>query len=459
MRIQMIDKKYTYLLSQFVTRLQYKALSKKTIERTKDLIIDHLGVTLYGSQLEWSEKVRRLSINEMGKKESTIYGFGKVTARAAALANGTAAHAAEFDDTHDESLGHPGAVIIPAAMAIAEKNNSSGSELLTAIIAGYEVQCRVGSTVGRQLIERGFHPTSVVGVFGSCASAGKLLNLTTKQFESAFGSSASMCGGVMQFSEDPVNTMIKRLHAGLPSERGILAAQLSSIGFTGPNGAIEGQFGFAKVFTGVDQLNRITLDLGKKFEVDVISVKIYPCCKQFHALIEAIDLCKKQNPFRPQDIQLIEPFGPSAMINAHMEKRPASMMAAQYSLPYVTAVAILLDPTLPSSYDLISIKNKELLKISDLVIPHIDKKLQPLYPKKFPAGVRILLKNGTILTATVLDSKGTQNNIITREEIVNKFHALTNNIYAKRKRNKIIDTVLNIDKAKSIGNLTSILKI
>ena len=248
----------TRAIAETAAALRFRALPRHVAERAKDLVLDHLGVTLYGACLPWSCKVREIVLADGGKAASTIYGSRRVPARAAALANGTAAHAIEFDDTHDESLSHPACAILPAAFAIAEETGASGRDFLAAMVAGYEAQCRFGAPLGNAIIRRGFHPTATLGVFGATAAVANLLRLDAGRIVSAFGSGASMSSGVMQFTEDAEGTMIKRLHAGLPAERGILAARLAAIDFTGPRGAIEGTWGIGRVFAGVTDLGRVT---------------------------------------------------------------------------------------------------------------------------------------------------------------------------------------------------------
>ena len=211
----------TETLAALASGLRADALPARVIGRAQALVLDHLGVALLGATQPWAAKVRELALAEGGVGESTIYGFGRVPARAAALVNGTAAHAVELDDTHDESLNHPGAVVIPAALAVAEKLDADGRALLAAIVAGYETQCRIGIPLGAAVIARGFHPTATCGVFGATAAAANLMRLDAPTIASAFGTAASMSSGVMQFSGDPSGTMTKRLHGGLPAERGV----------------------------------------------------------------------------------------------------------------------------------------------------------------------------------------------------------------------------------------------
>jgi 2-methylcitrate dehydratase PrpD len=447
----------TRTLARFVSGIRYRALPKPVVERAKDLVLDHVGVSIVGAQLPWTQRVRAVVLAD-GRGDSTLYGGGRVSPRNAALANGAAGHAIEFDDTHDESLGHPGCVVIPAALALAEARDASGRDFLTAMVAGYEAQCRVGSPLGRPLIERGMHPTATCGVFGSAAAAGHLLGLREDALVSAFGSAISMASGVMQFSEDPAGTMIKRLHGGLPAERGLLAALLASSGYSGPRQSIEGKYGFAAVLAAASaNLDRITDGLGERFEIERISVKLYPCCKQFHSLIEAVAECRAKERFGAADIAAIEPFGPRAMIDTHMEYRPASTMSAQYSLPYTTAVALLLDPTDPESFEASARARKDVLALVDLVKPVQDEALQAHYPRRFPGGIRLRLRDGRQVEASVLDSRSSPERPITHEDVQRKFLSLTASLLSPARQQRIIERVATLERG-SVRDLAALLR-
>jgi 2-methylcitrate dehydratase PrpD len=447
----------TEFLAALASSLRIKYVPRDVIERTKDLILDHIGVTLFGAHKPWITPVRKLLLKEGGTAEATIYGSARVPSRSAAFANGAAAHAVEFDDTHDESLQHPGCVVIPAAMAIGEELNRSGAELIAAVVAGYDVQCRIGAALGRPINLRGYHPTATCGVFGAAAAAANLMRLRTDGTVGAFGTAASLSAGLMQFSEDPLRADIKRLYSGLPAERGLLAAKLARAGFPGPKGAIEGKFGLANVLAGKADFDRMTAR-SRAFEIERITVKIYPCCKQFHSMIEAIKECRHRRLFKAGDVAALEPVCTRAMIDTHMEYRPRSTMAAQYSLPYVTAAAIALDARKSESFEKPNIHRKSVLALADLVKPKFDEKLEAMFPRRFPGGIRIKLKNGEQLTATVLDSLSSPEKPITRQDIQSKFRSVTVSILTRSRQQEIIDTVVALDRGHSVRDLAKLLR-
>lgn len=448
----------TATLAAFVATLDLDRVPRHAVERTKDLVLDHLGVSLYGTLLPWTAMVREMVLAEAGAPQSTIYASQRVPMRAAALVNGAAAHAIELDDTHDESLSHPGSAVIPAALAVGEHLDRSGRDFLAAVVAGYEAQCRVGSAIGHDLLSRGFHPPSTCGVYGATAAAGHLLGLEARVMVSALGSATSMISGTLQFTEDPAGTMIKRLHTGLPAERGVMSALLANRGFLGPRQGIEGRYGFARVFTAREDLGRITQDIGERFEVERITVKLYACCKLFHSMLEAIGNCRSEREFASGDVAAIEPFGPRLMIDTHMEYRPASTMAAQYSLPYACAAAIALDPASPGSFDVEMLGRSDVLRLADLVQPVVDDKLEALFPRKMGGGVRIRLRDGSELTSTVIESRSSPDRPIGRTDVHAKFVSLTSGLMSEARQREIIDAVAALDRAPSVRPLAALLR-
>ena len=283
------------------------------------------------------------------------------------------------------------------------------------------------------------------------------MRLNPEGVSGAFGSAASMASGHMQFTQDPVRTTIKRLYGGLPAERGVFSAQLAARGFSGPQGAIEGAWGFAKVMAGVHGVDRIFDRLGETFELPRVAVKLYSCCKLFHSLVEAIGNCRAEHSFTVDDIVAIEPFGPSHMIHGHMERRPKSMMAAQYSLPYVCAVVMLRDPSLPESFSEDALDDASLLRVADIVLPVVDESLEAIFPRKIPGGVRITLRSGAVLSSTVIDSKSSEERPLSRSGIKAKFRNLTKSTMSEDHQSRIIEMTNDLDRIESITKLTDLL--
>jgi 2-methylcitrate dehydratase PrpD len=445
-------------LSAFLGALSLDDVPSRIVERAKDLVLDHLGVALHSADLPWSAIVRDYARATGDKPESTLYGQReRVGRRVAALANGTAAHGIELDDTHNESFSHPGTVVIPAALAVAEARQATGREFLAAVIGGYEAQCRAGAAASAAM-SKGFHGTAVAGVFGAAAATAKLLKLSGAQLESAFGLAVSMASGVMQFTEDPEGGMVKRLHGGLPAHNGILAAELAAAGLRGPRQGIDGRYGFVRMFAHSDDASRLTRDLGESWEIDQISVKLYACCRMFHAFMDAIRECRSDSDLRAEEIESAEIVGPHLLLEGRMQYRPRSVMSAQYSLPYAVAATLLLDPQDPRSFSEQTMTRPDVLAVMDRVTGTADSELDRLLPEKYPGGVRFKLKDGRVVARTLFDSVGTPERPIDREGIACKFRTLTSEIIDTRLHENIIDAVFTLERDDGVSRLAELLR-
>ena len=271
---------YSRIYSKYLAKLRYEDLDKAVIEKTKMHFLDSLGNILGANEMPWSRIVINLVKQMNGIPQSTVLGEqGKYPMLMTALANGTMAHGIDADDSGARpSWAHPGACIIPAALAVAEADQVSGKELLTAIVAGYEVSCRVDSAVYPGLRNRGFHATGVIGTIGAVTAAGKLLSLTEEQMVNAFGLAGTQASGLEEWLT--TGDMSKRLHAGKAAMNGILAALLAKEGYTGPVTVFEGKYGLLAVHAEDYDLDRLTESLRDDYKILKCKFKPYACCHE-----------------------------------------------------------------------------------------------------------------------------------------------------------------------------------
>ena len=210
------DRDRTRLLAEEMSGLAYEALAPEDVEQVKHLLLDHVGVAWRGSDMPWSRALASWAATLGNGSGSAIVGTpARAAPSIAALVNAAAAHGMEFDDTHDESLSHPGAPVIATALAAGTATGAAGEAVIAAIVAGYEVMARAGMAAGAaDIIEHGFHPTALFGGFGAATAAAKLYGLDAAGMAQAWGLVLSAAGGSMQFSQDASGTTVKRLHAG-----------------------------------------------------------------------------------------------------------------------------------------------------------------------------------------------------------------------------------------------------
>jgi 2-methylcitrate dehydratase PrpD len=392
-----------------MVRLGRGALPPSDQEQARRLLLDLLGVSLCGSQLPWTQSMVAFAASCDGSGKAPVIGTKlKVAPFVAALVNGTAGHGYELDDTHDQSMSHPGAVVIPAALAVAAEQGSSQADLLQAIAAGYETMARVGMAANAShVIAAGFHPTALFGSFGAATAAGLLLDLDAAQLAQAWGHALSLTGGSMQFSDEPAGTMVKRAHAGYAAQHGVLAAGLAKHGVSAPMRALDGKYGFLALYGRQPKPERLRRDPAEPLQIHAISMKPYSCCRLFHSLIDALEEATDGYRVPIDGATRIMVRGPALVFDQHMMRRPTSVMAAQYSLPYVVGATLAYGPTRYDSYGEGFHQDRRILALADVVQGEADPEIEKHYPAHFGTSVEISLADGSRRKAQVMDSRGT----------------------------------------------------
>ena len=339
----------TEKLVDYSLRLKFEDIPPNVIERSKQLFLDFLGVTAGGYSL--SE-----SISSVQKGVDVLLGhcIGKCTVlgetrtypfQYAALLNSAMAHSIDFDDIHSEAHIHPAAPLFGALMAIAEHTNSDTRQFLTAVIVGYDIICKLGKAHGNLLHQRKLHPTSTTGIFGVTMAAGSLLGLNKDEISNAVAINLSQTAGSQQFLE--TGGWNKHLQVGLVSYNSIQSLILAQNGFKGSPKPLEGQFGYFNTYVvkGYD-LNLAVSDLGTRFEVLETAVKAYPSCRYNHTTIDGIIKLLEDNRIDPNDIDTINirlsetGYGIVGR-NVKAKRRPKSIIDAQFSIYFATAIAII----------------------------------------------------------------------------------------------------------------------
>lgn len=331
----------TRALAEFAADLPGSGIPESAREAGGRSLLDTLACAVAGLREESSRTLLEVVGQEAAAGPCTAIGLLRpIAPREAALVNGCLAHALDFDDTHDRAVLHPGVAVIPAALAAAESVGAGGRALLDAIILGYDVQVRVALAAIRGPGHTGWHYTSACGVFGAAAAAGRLLGLDPDRMAGAFGVALSQASGTLQSEDD--GTWAKRLQPGLAASAGILAACLAARDFRGPQEALEGRFGFFRVYLREYDPAPVLASLGRSFEVERTSLKPFPTCRFTHAPIAALQEILKERALPPSDIQRIEARVTGAAYAEVCEPlrekvRPRSRVHAQFSLPYALA--------------------------------------------------------------------------------------------------------------------------
>ena len=402
-------------------------------EQVRRLLLDCLGVSRIGATQPWTRSLIEWAGRFDGTGAAPVVGTGlRVAPNVAALVNGTAAHGYELDDTHDGSMSHPGAVVIPAALAVAAERESSGDATMAAIACGYEAMARIGIAArAERVIHAGHHPTALFGGFGAAAAAARLLDLDAEGLARAWGHVLSLAGGAMQFSDETEGTSVKRLHAGYAAHHGILAAELAARGIGAPLRALDGKYGFLALYGKEPDLETLRVPAGAPLQIHAISIKPYSCCRLFHSLIDGLREASDAFSLPLEAITRIDVRGPGVLVEQHMMRRPTSVMAAQYSLPFVVGATLAYGPNSYDSYHESKLGDARILALADKVECAADPAIEAHYPAHMGTAVEITASDGTRRAATVMDSRGTAANPLSPDELYAKAEGLLREIEPK----------------------------
>jgi len=305
-------------------------------------IMDTIGVTLAGAREDSTQAVYRVCRHSMGSGPALIFGqTGGVDMLTAALVNGTASHALDFDDCSNTLGGHPSAPIVPALWALAEARGSNGSDLLAAYIAGVEVETKIGRAVNFHHYEKGWHPTATLGTFGSAAACSRLLNLNARKTSIALGIAASMAAGI----KANFGTMTKPFHVGQAARNGLLAALLAEEGMTANSGALEDDQGFFEVFNGAGTYDPDVILKTWADPLDIIepgiAFKRHPCCASTHPAIDALLVLRDKHGLTPASVRHIRSWTHPRRLNHTNRPDPKTGLDGKFSVQYVLARALL----------------------------------------------------------------------------------------------------------------------
>ncbi|MDP2971773.1 MAG: MmgE/PrpD family protein, partial [Deltaproteobacteria bacterium] len=333
-------------LSGFTDGLTFETIPEKVIKKTKDLILDTLGICIASSKMDFGKAALGLIAGWGGVPESSLIGSeAKVPAQNAAFANGVLGHGQDYDDTHTESVVHPSACLVPVALSVGEKTGASGREILAALVSGLEVMIRIGMPALNKFHLRGFHTTSICGTFASALVTAKLMGMGREKMVEALGISGSFTSGLLECI--PSSSWAKRLHAGWAGLCGIVAAELANTGYTGPRTVFEGKLGLYNSFLRSESidLNVIFKSLGTDWEILNVRPKLYPCCHYLQSYLDCVSFMRREFHLNPKDITKIDckvAQGAVNIICEPWEKKisPKTAYDARFSLPFAVSLML-----------------------------------------------------------------------------------------------------------------------
>jgi len=326
-------------LSNKINELQYNTLPADAVRWAKVGILDTVGVTIAGA----AEDATRIVLGVSGSSSGPALVFGharRVGALDAALINGTASHALDFDDCNNTLGGHPSVPILPALFALADEVGATGKDFIAAYVAGFEAECKLSMGVNFYQYTRGWHPTTTIGVFGGAAACAHLLKLSVEQTATALSIAASLAAGI----KSNFGTMTKPLHVGHCARSGLFAALLARDGFTAGDQAFEHKQGYFEVFNGAGNYDAAKVFASWARPLDItrpgIAIKQYPCCGSTHPAIDCMIELVHEHKLTPDNVACIESWTHTRRLEHTNRPDPQSYLDAKFSVQYTLARAL-----------------------------------------------------------------------------------------------------------------------
>lgn len=434
----------TRRLAEVLSAVRYADLPEQVVADTRRSVLDWLGSALAGS-IELPARMAQRVVAGLGSSaEATVFGAGRASAAGAALANGVASHILELDDVHKGSTLHPGAPIIPAALAVAEREHADARSFLLAVAAGYEAALRIGEAVNPSHY-RFWHPTGTAATFGAAVAAGSLLRLTAAEMLHALGSAGTEAAGLWEFNAD--GAMSKHLHPGKAAFNGILAADLARAGFTGASRILEGERGFFRATSQSHDPTRITDGLGTRWKISENCYKMHSCCGHTHT---AIDVALGLGGRGAIAGVHIETYGPGFAIVKEMN--PRSPYQAKFSIAYSVAAALAegrvsLHQFSAERFGPEGVRGGAIADLLRRTRVTVEDDLTARYPAAWPARVTVTLEDGTVLRGASDFPRGNPENPVSTAELEEKFLSLVAPRFGADTARRALDAVHALDGA------------
>jgi 2-methylcitrate dehydratase PrpD len=440
-------------LARWIEALDANAIPGEVVERAKACVLDQLGCQITGSTLAHTRSVLG-HVQDLGAKpdSSITGGGGKTTPIYAAYVNGTFGHSFEYDDGH-VMMGHPGVVVIPAALAFAERDHRRGIDLIVSIVAGYQAMAIGGGAVHKSARHRGWHPMKMQGPFGSAGAVAKLLGLDQGQIVNALAIAGSEASGPMEY--DQSGGEVKRVHAGSASRSGAQAAALAARGLTGPSTIFEGKRGIFALFG--DGFDGDPESLWQRdFHLRDTMFKLSPAVFTIHGAIQAALAIREKHGVRAEDIAAIEAdVAEITILHGAGIVHPHDMIGAQFSLQFSMGLVFVRGHALLSDYsDPAAWANPEIGAIADKVaVRCVD-----VAPGASELGgrVTVVLNDETRLTEDRPIPRGHYLNPASFDDILAKFRALVADVIPESRAQEIVEIVRTLDTLDDCAKLSAL---
>ena len=445
-------------LAHYVHTVNYAGIPSDVKNRCKILILDTLGSIAAGGFCPSSLAALEVARNLGGARESTILVHGSRTGLlGAGYGNGAMAHAFELDDSDELSGCHPGCGIVPAALAMAEKQRCTGEEFITAVVLGYDVALKIGRAASPSLFRRGFSPTTTFGVLGAAASSAKLLGLDAHKIANAIGFAATNTGGLLEYQWHPSRGGdCVRVEGGQVALNGLISTLIAQKGLEATETIIEGDAGFCKAFTDRFEIRKATDALGQQFAMMQVGIKRYACCSLMFTPLEALNRILAQHAISPDQVKDI--FVDTSMIalKTVAKYKPEDLMSAQFSMPFSLALRFTKGGNFLTEYTEENLNSQDVLEFAKRVRLRTKEKtlFDPRYANKRQlVRVTVILRNGTRYSETCQYYRGSPRNPMTRKELDIKSRTMLTSVLPPEQTENAMKAVQNLEQINDVSEV------
>lgn len=432
----------------FALQLQPRIIPAKCLEIAQRCLLDFFAVALAGSR-EPIAGVLAQYLSEQKGEASVIGCRYKTSLEGAAFANGTLGHILDYDDVKSR-IGHATVVIAPPLLALGEKLQKSGLDILTSFVAGFEIASRIANSLEPAHSLHGWHTTATCGVFGATVACAKLLALDADALRGALGLAGSLAGGLrINFG-----TPAKPIHAGHAAQNGLKAARLASLGIGGRPDIFTGKRGFGAVYASTFTPSELTRQLGEKYEILNNGFKRYPCCASSHTAIDAVLALRREHKLNPQDIAEIR-VGTVPLVRDNLiYNNPENMVECRFSMPFCLSLAALDGKVTIENFSATRLTDPRMQALMPKVSLNLDPEMGPLgYRGTGNSRVTILTKQGDMFTKRVDVARGHFLNPLTDDELTEKFQVCARTALPESGLQNLQKRLISIKELSDISEL------
>lgn len=445
-------------LATFSAGLRWDAVDAAVRAQVKEHLLDTLGVICAGVESPEGRAAQRVVERWGGTEQATVVGrTRRVPAPHAAFLNALHGRIHTFDDTYESGPVHPGSIAVSAALAAAEVSACSGSDLLAAILAGYEVATRVSAALGPSHYGSGFHNTGTCNAFGAGAAAARAFGATAEATADALGLAGEAAAGLRQYQIDG-SMGDTALNGARAAQTGVAAVELQRAGLAGPHGILDGRWGLFRVMSSGADPSRITDGLGTSYEFTSVSLKPYPSCRFTHGPLEVLLDLRARHEIAPGDIERVEIVTFRESVEVSDKPAVESRLDAILSHQYNAARALVDGSVTLAAYEPARVAEPGVRSLAERVRVLFDETLQDAYPAKWPHWVAIALKNGRHFVGQSQHPPGGPEAPLGWKRVHEKFLALAVPVLGELASERIASIVAKLDEAAGIDDLTSLLR-